>query len=135
MPDRRRSVKREIQIRRLKIGDEALPINTVELQKSTEGKNGNLASEAHMRSLLVAGGNYFIGAYDKDVTIGFLIAHRFPRIDRDKHQIYLYEIGIDKKLRRQETARTISSKRMTTCVWAGCSPTTSCQHSARASMT
>ena len=54
-----------------------------------------------MRSLLDSSGNYFIGAYHAALPVGFLIAHRFPRIDRDEYQIYLYEIGVDEQFQRQ----------------------------------
>ena len=39
-----------------------LTIRTVELQKYRAEAKGNLASESHMRSLLNASQNYFIGA-------------------------------------------------------------------------
>ena len=60
-----------------------------------------MASESHMRTLLDSSEKYFIGVYHAALPVGFLIAHRFLRIDRDEYQIYLYEIGVDKKFRRQ----------------------------------
>ena len=91
----------KINIRRLQSGDEDLAIRTVEYQKPVGERNGNLASRSHMGSLLAASGNYFIGAYDKKRPVGFLIAHLFPRIDRDAYQVYLYEIGVDERYRRR----------------------------------
>ncbi len=91
----------EIDIRRLQSGDEDIASRTVECQKPVVERNGNLASSSHMRSLLKASGNYFIGAYDEKRPVGFLIAHLFPRIDRDEYQVYLYEIGVDERYRRR----------------------------------
>ena len=94
-----------MDIRRLESGDEELAIRTVEALKPSEEREANLASKSHMHSLLAASENFFIGTYKDGSPLGFLIAHRFPRLDRDEYQVYLYEIGVDEKVRRQGIGR------------------------------
>ena len=88
-----------IEIRRLRIGDEAAAIEAIHELKPTEERNGQDASVEHMRQLLTSEENYVYIAYDDD-PIGFLLAYRFPRLDRDQNMIYLYEIDVHPEHRR-----------------------------------
>ena len=90
-----------MEICRLKAGDGVRAIRAVHELKPVEGQNGLDASEDHMRKLLQQDANYLIVAFDGGRPVGFLVAHRFSRIDRDKNMVYLYEIGVDPDYRRQ----------------------------------
>lgn len=86
----------QVDIRRLREGDEALGVAAVRDLK----ENGQIPSPGHMRRLLVKDENYFYVVTEGSRPVGFLVAHRFPRIDRDCSMIYLYEIGVHPEYRR-----------------------------------
>ena len=86
----------QLEIRRLREGDEALGVAAIrELKES-----GLTSSPGHMRRLLVMDENYFCVVTEGRRPIGFLVAHRFPRVDEDSSIIYLYELGVHPDYRR-----------------------------------
>ena len=54
-----------------------------------------------MRRLLGRDENYLYLAKVEGRPVGFLIAHRFPRVDRDRDMVYLYEIDVATEHRRR----------------------------------
>ena len=86
----------KVDIRRLREGDEALGVAAIRDLKESR----LTSSPGHMRRLLVKDENYFYVVTEGHRPIGFLVAHRFPRVDEDSEMIYLYEIGVHPEYRR-----------------------------------
>ena len=80
-----------MEIRRLKTGDEASAIAAIQRLKSAVERTGNEASPEHMHELLARDDIYFYIASEDKVPVGFLIAYRVPRVDRDQDMIYYDE--------------------------------------------
>ncbi len=91
----------QVEIRRLKAGDEAEAIRAIHVLKPSRERDGRDATPKHMRALLEADLNYLIVASADTSPIGFLLAYGFPRVDRDKNMIYLYEIDVLPEYRRR----------------------------------
>jgi len=91
-----------MRIHRLKADDEADAIRAIHKLKPASERDGLDASPEHMRRLLEDDANYLIVATGPDDgPVGFLIAYRVPRVDRDQNMIYLYEIVVRPDCRRQ----------------------------------
>ena len=90
-----------IEIRRLSAGDEAVAIEAIHELKPAEERAGHDASKEHMRQLLARDENYLYIASVDAQPVGFLLAYRFPRVDRDQDMIYLYEITVLLEQRRR----------------------------------
>ena len=91
-----------MNIRRLQAGEEAAAVEAIHELKPVSERDGYDASPQHMRRLLQRDENYLIVAAQPDATpVGFLIAYRVPRVDRDQNMIYLYEIAVRPDCRRQ----------------------------------
>ena len=90
-----------MEIRRLKLGDEALAISAIHALKSAEERDGQDASQHHMQTLLERDEDHLIIARDGDRPIGFLLAYGLPRVDRDKNMTCLYEITVESTYRRR----------------------------------
>ena len=90
-----------MEVRRLRAGDEQLAIEAIETLKPEEERDGNVASQEHMRRVLESDENYLIVACEAGRPTGFLVAHRFPRVDRDRYMVYLYEIEVEQAFRRR----------------------------------
>lgn len=90
-----------IEIRRLTTGDEIAAIDAIHQLKPSEERHGVDASAEHMRRLLARDANYLYVASVDTQPVGFLLAYRFPRADRDQDMIYLYEIGVLPEHRRR----------------------------------
>lgn len=90
-----------MEIRRLGPGDENLAIRAIHRLKPAAERAGNDASPEHMRRLLGDDRNTLIVASDGGRPVGFLVAYRFPRVDRDREMVYLYEIEVVPEYRRR----------------------------------
>jgi ribosomal protein S18 acetylase RimI-like enzyme len=90
-----------MEIRRLRAGDEASAIAAIHRLKPAAERPGHDASPEHMRELLARDENYLYIASVETVPVGFLLAYRVPRVDRDQDMIYLYEIGVLPEHRRR----------------------------------
>ena len=90
-----------MEIRRLGPGDEADAIAAIHVLKPASERDGLDATGEHMRRLLGRDENYLYLAKVEGRPVGFLIAHRFPRVDRDRDMVYLYEIDVATEHRRR----------------------------------
>jgi ribosomal protein S18 acetylase RimI-like enzyme len=88
-----------IKVRRLGADDTTDAIQAVRRLKEPHGSTE--ASSEHMRRLLADERNYLYVAFEDSNPVGFLIAHRFPRIDRDQDMVYLYEIDVEAEHHRK----------------------------------
>jgi len=118
--------RKEMNIRRLHRGDEKEAISAVHELKPESERQGHDASVEHMRRLLESVNNYLIVADINGSAAGFLIAHRVPRVDRDRFMIYLYEIGVAEAFQRQGIGRRMiellkreASEDSVTNIWVG----------------
>jgi ribosomal protein S18 acetylase RimI-like enzyme len=115
-----------MKIHRLKTGDEEAAIEAIRDLKPSEERSGQNASIEHMKLLLTSEENYLYIAYVNTVPVGFLLAYSFPRIDRDQNMIYLYEIDVIPKYRRQGIGSQMIQRLKNECrcnnvmkVWVG----------------
>ena len=89
-----------MEIRRLRADDEAAAVAAIHKLKPAEERAGHDASPDHMRQLLRRDENYLYIASVDAQPVGFLLAYRVPRVDRDQDMIYLYEIAVLPEQRR-----------------------------------
>jgi ribosomal protein S18 acetylase RimI-like enzyme len=89
------------EIRRLGAGDEAEAIEAIHVLKPAAERAGHDASPGHMRALLAREENYLYVASVDAAPVGFLLAYRVPRVDRDQDMVYLYEIDVVAEHRRR----------------------------------
>jgi ribosomal protein S18 acetylase RimI-like enzyme len=93
-----------MQIRRLQEGDEALLAGVIEKLIPEEERAGNLASQTHLRQALSNPTYYFIVCLIDSTPAGYLSAFRFPKVDEDSFQVYLFEIEVGEQHRRKGVA-------------------------------
>jgi ribosomal protein S18 acetylase RimI-like enzyme len=79
-------------IRRLRPGDEARAREVATVFKDSQ------ASTA--ASFLANPGNYLIVAETHGELVGFVLAYRLDRLDRDAAQLFIYEVGVAPARRR-----------------------------------
>ncbi len=100
-------IEMNFEVKRLSPNDDQLAIEAIiKLKINVEGKS-RYPSSIHILELLHNPCNYLILGLINDEPVGFLIAHKFPRIDRDKYMVYLYEIGVDEKHRRKGIGKSM----------------------------
>ena len=90
-----------MEIRRLKTGDEMAAIAAIHELKPPGERDEQDASVEHMGKLLSENRNYLYAAFADDQPVGFLLAYRLPRVDRDQDMVYLYEICVLPQHRRR----------------------------------
>jgi ribosomal protein S18 acetylase RimI-like enzyme len=93
-----------MRIWRLKEGDEALLAGAIKSLIPEEERDGKLASQSHLRQALSDESYYFIICLIDSTPAGYLSAFRFPNIDQDNLQVYLFEIEVGKPYRRKGIA-------------------------------
>ncbi len=115
-----------VEVRRLQSGDEAAAIAGIHELKPAAERGGQDASPEHMRRLLADDRNHLYVARVQGRPAGYLLAYRFPRIDRDREMVYLYEIDVVPEHRRQgigtEMIRRLKAdcrRRQVLKVWVG----------------
>ena len=91
-----------MEIRRLQGSDYALLASAIQtLIPEDERDGGRVASDAHLKYALANTACYFILCLIDSTPAGYLSAFRFPAIDSDCFQVYLYDIIVDEKHRRK----------------------------------
>ena len=90
-----------MEILRARAGDEATAIAAIHGLKPAAERAGHDASPGHMLELLARDESYLYIASVDAGPVGFLLAYRVPRVDRDQDMIYLYEIGVLPEHRRR----------------------------------
>ena len=90
-----------MEIRRLQEDDYVLLASAVQSLIPEVERDGGVASQAHLRRALANTACYFIVCLIDSAPAGYLSAFRFPAIDEDCSQVYLYDIVVDEKHRRK----------------------------------
>ena len=89
-----------MEIRRLQSEDYAFLASAIQTLVPEDERDGGVASEAHLRRALANTACYFIVCLIDSGPVGYLSAFRFPAIDDDNFQVYLYDIIVDEGHRR-----------------------------------
>jgi ribosomal protein S18 acetylase RimI-like enzyme len=94
-----------ITVRLLQSGDENLARVAITTLKPEEERNGNIPDVEYMESFLASERNLLVVALDAAEPVGFCLAYRLMRADRDADMICLYEIDVAKGHRRRGIGR------------------------------
>jgi ribosomal protein S18 acetylase RimI-like enzyme len=96
-----------ITVRRLLPGDEHLACSAVNvLRLEAEGESHRVDVE-YMGRFLNGQDNYLIVAYQGETPLGYALAHRLQRFDRDKHMMYIHDVGVAEGRRREGIGKQI----------------------------
>jgi ribosomal protein S18 acetylase RimI-like enzyme len=90
-----------MEIRRLQENDYALLASAIQSLIPEDERGGGVASHAHLRRALRNTACYFVVCLIDSAPVGYLSAFRFPAIDDDCSQVYLYDIVVEEKHRRR----------------------------------
>ena len=90
-----------MDIRRLQSEDYALLASAIRSLIPEDERDGGVASEAHLRQSLENSACYFILCLVDSAPAGYLSAFRFPAVDHDCFQVYLYDIIVEERHRRK----------------------------------
>lgn len=90
-----------MEIRRLQENDYALLASAIQSLIPEAERGGGVASHAHLRQALRNTACYFIVCLIDSAPVGYLSAFRFPAIDDNCSQVYLYDIVVEEKHRRR----------------------------------
>jgi len=90
-----------MEIRRLQSGDCALLASAIQLLIPEDERRGGVAGNLHLRRALENPACYFIICIINSIPVGYLSAYSFPAVDADCSQVYLYDILVEEKHRRQ----------------------------------
>lgn len=93
--------------RRLRSGDETLAIEAVTRLTSVQERDGHTPTASHMSRLLRNPDAYLFVHTEENVPIGYLLAFRFDRLDRDANMVYLYDICVLPSRRRRGIGRRL----------------------------
>lgn len=89
-----------MEVRRLGPCDSALLAYAVRSLIPEEERDGGAAGEEHLRRALENAACYFIVCLIGSAPAGYLSAFRFPAVDGDWFQVYLYDIVVGEGHRR-----------------------------------
>ena len=90
-----------MEIRRLHRDDYALLASAIQSLIPEDERDGRVASDAHLRRALENTACYFIVCLIDSIPVACLSAFRFPAIDADCFQVYLYDIIVSERDRRK----------------------------------
>ena len=90
-----------MEIKRLQRDDYALLASVIRSLIPEDERDGGVASDAHLRRALENTACYFIVCLIDSIPVGYLSAYGFPAIDADCSQVYLYDIIVDERHRRE----------------------------------
>jgi ribosomal protein S18 acetylase RimI-like enzyme len=93
-----------VVIRRLKVGDESVARQAVEVFKASRPSKGHLAN------FLANKDNYFYIAEVDEKPVGFLLAYKLERCDGEQPMMLLYEIEVLSDCRRRGIAKSLISE-------------------------
>ena len=94
-----------MDVRRLRLGDAGLGVETIRRLKAPEGYPE--PTESYFDVFLARPENVFIVATDEDEPIGYLAAYLLDRIDRQQPMVFLYEIEVASAYRRRGVGRQL----------------------------
>ncbi|MEJ2246456.1 MAG: GNAT family N-acetyltransferase [Acidobacteriota bacterium] len=91
----------EIEIIRLKVGDEALARKAMSILIPEEESEHQVPTINHLKTLLANNSNCLILALIEELPVGFTIAYSMPRYSRDGQMAYLFDILVHIDHRRK----------------------------------
>ena len=91
----------DMTVRRLGPGDEALALRIVQALKPGDERDGREPSLGHLARFLGMDTNYLLAAVADGAPVGFLTAYRMPALAGDASMVYLFEIEVAARFRRQ----------------------------------
>lgn len=89
-----------MEIRRLGDGDHAILALAIETLIPEDERGGTVASEAHLKKALAVPSNYFIVCLIDSSPVGYLSAFSFPAMHADRSLVYLYDVVVAERCRR-----------------------------------
>ncbi len=117
-----------METRRLQGSDYALLASAVQSLIPEEERDGGIASDSHLMRALEDTACYFIVCVIDSIPAGYLNAFRFPAIDSDSFQVYLYDIIVAEEHRRKGIGSRMIEELKTHCkedgvdhIWVGTS--------------
>lgn len=93
--------------RRLQPGDETLAMEAVTRLTSVQERGGHTPTAPHLSRLLRNPDAYLFVHVEGDCPVGYLLAFRFDRLDRDASMVYLYDICVSPSHRRRGIGRSL----------------------------
>ncbi len=105
----------QTDIIRLCAGDEQTVRHLLRTLKTTPTPASEPPSPESVNEVLLREDIYLLIAGTHEEPIGFLLAYRVPRIDRDCKMICLYELEVHEEHRRKGVGTALVRKMMTIC--------------------
>jgi ribosomal protein S18 acetylase RimI-like enzyme len=91
-----------MQVKRLNAGDEVLAQKAIrELKTETPLDIKEKLEPHYLRKFLEKNTNYLLVALINGEPVGFVLAYRLMRVDRDQEMMLFYEIAVDNKHRHK----------------------------------
>lgn len=110
-----------MDIRRLQAGDEEAAARVVEdVKLAGDGITDVTIDPVNLLSFLSKGTSYLLAAYMEATPVGFILAYELPRIDGPRPMMFLYEIGVDERFRRQGIAKALIEELKRYCMERNC---------------
>jgi ribosomal protein S18 acetylase RimI-like enzyme len=105
-----------VQVKRLKATDEGLAQQAIRLlKKETPLDIRDKISTEYLRQFLKHDRNYLlVAAIDKE-PVGFVLAYRLMRVDRDQDMMLFYEVVVDEKHRHKGVGKELISNLKLIC--------------------
>jgi ribosomal protein S18 acetylase RimI-like enzyme len=103
-------------VKRLGVGDESLArqaINTLKTETPLDVRE-NLDVE-YLEDFLRCDNNYLLVALVEEEPVGFILAYRLMRVDREQDMMLFYEVVVDEKHRHQGVGRELILKLKQIC--------------------
>lgn len=104
-----------IKVKRLSPGDEELAQRAINIVKPAEERNHTDVTVDYMRKFLRQVNNVLVVAGEQGRPVGFALAYKLDRVDRDQAMMLFYEIAVLKSHQRHGIARAMIGKLKEVC--------------------
>ena len=104
-----------IIVRRLLLGDEPLAcaaVNAIRLEGEGESRR---VSVDYMRKFLDMESNYLVVASEGGIPLGYVLAYRLPRFDRDRSMLYVHDVTVAANRRGEGIGRRMLEATVQLC--------------------
>lgn len=117
-----------MEIRRLQKNDCELLASAIWLLIPEEDRARSVASHDYLKQALASQDCYFILCVVDSTPVGYLSAFRFPVVQHNSFQVYLYDIVVDERFRRKgigtrmiEELKKLCLEEQVSRIWVGTS--------------